>query len=339
MIDLRSDTVTRPDAGMRAAMAAAEVGDDVFGEDPTVNRLQRAVADLLGKQDALFTPSGVMANQIGVRVHTEPGDEAIVERSCHIFNYECGSAAVLSGVQLNPLDGERGLLDAAQVRAAVRRGHYWEPRTRLVCLENTANKAGGTVYPLERVRAIAAVARELKLAMHLDGARLWNACAATGLEPSAYAGLFDTVSVCLSKGLGAPVGSVLAGTHTHIERARRWRKVLGGGMRQAGILAAAGLYALEHNRPRLAEDHVKAQTLARGLAKLRAFRIDPAAVQTNIVMFDVVGGDADAVVEKLAQAGVAMSAFGPSTVRATTHLDVSGADIERALEIVARLFA
>ena len=339
MVDLRSDTVTKPSAGMRRAMAEAEVGDDVYGEDPTVNRLQEQVAELLGKEAALFVPTGVMGNQLALKAHTRPGDEVIVERQSHIFNYESGAPAVLSGLQLHVLDGARGLLRPEQVRAAIRPDHYWEPTTRLVCLENTVNKAGGTVYPLDRTHAIAEVVREHNLGFHLDGARIWNAAAATGIAERALAAPFDTVSVCLSKGLGAPVGSVLAGSAALIQAAHRYRKLFGGGMRQVGILAAAGLYALEHHRPRLAEDHEKARRLADGLADLDAFRLDLATVETNIVMFDVVAGDAQPVVARLRDEGVLLSLFGPATIRATTHRDVSLGDIDRALAVIRRCYA
>ena len=339
MIDLRSDTVTRPPEGMRRAMYEAEVGDDVFGEDPTVNRLQETVADLLGKEAGLFIPSGMMGNQIGLQVHTQPGDEVIVERTCHIFNYESGASGALSGVVLNVLDGERGLLTADQVRAAVRHGYYWESPSRLLCLENTLNKAGGVIYPLDRMKALAAVARKHNLRLHLDGARLWNATAATGIPEKDYAALFDTVTVCLSKGLGAPVGSVITGSKDHIKAAHRYRKLLGGGMRQVGILAAAGLYALAHHRPHLAEDHAKARRLAEGIAELPAFSIDLDTVETNIVMFDVAEGGSLAMLETLQAEGVAMVPFGPTTIRATTHRDVSMDDIEKALAVMNRLFA
>lgn len=331
MIDLRSDTVTRPSEGMRRAMYEAEVGDDVFGEDPTVIRLQNTVAELLGKESALFVPSGVMGNQLGIKVHTRPGDEVIVERSSHIFNYESGAAGLLSGVQLHILDGVQGILTAQQVEAAVRPGHYWEPRSRLVCLENTVNKAGGVIYPLENLRAIASLARKYGLSLHLDGARLWNATAATGIPEKTYAAPFDTVNVCLSKGLGAPVGSLIAGSSDLIAEAHRYRKLFGGGMRQIGILAAAGLYALEHQRPRLAEDHEKAKVLAEGIAEIKAFHIDLRTVETNIVMFDVNGSTASSVLDDLNREGILMVAFGPKTIRATTHCDVSMEDIKRVV--------
>ncbi len=339
MIDLRSDTVTRPSEGMRRAMYEAEVGDDVFGEDPTVNRLQETVAELLGKEAGLFVPSGVMSNQVALKTHTQPGDEVIVERTCHIFNYETGASAVLSGVQLHLIDGERGLLTADQVRQAVRADYSWHPSSRLLCLENTLNGAGGLIYPLERTQEIAAAAREHDLRLHLDGARLWNATAATGISEAAYAAPFDTVTVTLSKGLGAPVGSVLVGSKDLIKTAHRHRKRFGGGMRQAGILAAAGLYALEHHRPHLADDHAKARRLAEGIAELSAFAIDLDTVETNIVVFDVVEGGAMPVLDALQEQGVAMVPFGPATIRATTHRDVSMDDIETALAVMHRLFS
>ncbi len=334
MIDLRSDTVTRPTSGMRKAMAEAVVGDDVFGEDPTVRRLEETVAGLLGMETALFVSSGVMGNQLALRLNTDPGDEVILDVNAHICNYESGAAPVLSGVQFATLQGSRGLLSAEQVRLAVRGGHDWEARSRLVCLENTHNKAGGVIYPMETIREIQAVAKQHDLRLHLDGARIWNASAATGIAESEYARGFDTVSVCLSKGLGAPVGSVLAGSAETMRHARRFRKMLGGGMRQVGILAAAGLYALEFHRPALAEDHVKARRLAQGLAEHPLIRLDPATVETNIVMFDVKEGSAEDWIRALASSGVLMVPFGPRTIRATTHRDLSEGDIERALESI-----
>jgi threonine aldolase len=331
MIDLRSDTVTRPSDGMRQAMAQAEVGDDVYGEDPTVNRLQERIADRFGTEAALFVPSGTMANQICVNVLTDPGDEVILERSSHVFNYESGAAGLLSGVQLHPVDGG-GLLSAEQVEAAIRPEADVLPRTGLVCLENTANKPGGLVYPMDRIEAIAEVVRRHDLAFHLDGARLWNASAATGIPEQEYAAPFDLTWAALSKGLGCPAGSVIAGPERLIAEARRTRKQLGGGMRQAGILAAAGLYALKHHRPRLEEDHRKARRLAEGLAELDAFTIDLDRVETNIVIFHVADGPAQPVVDALKDEGVLLTPFGPSTIRATTHRDVPADGIDRALD-------
>ncbi|NNE69956.1 MAG: low specificity L-threonine aldolase [Rhodothermales bacterium] len=322
---------------MRQAMASAEVGDDVFGEDPTVLRLQERVADLLGKEAALFVPSGSMANQLAVRVQTQPGDEVICEAACHIVNYESAAAPVLSGVQLLPIHGDRGRLSPEQVSAAVRHAYYWEPQSRLVCLENTANKAGGTVLDQDEVVAVGEVVRSRGLAFHLDGARLWNAAVASGLSEKELAAPFDTVSVCLSKGLGAPIGSLLAGPAEVVTKAHRWRKVLGGGMRQVGILAAAGLHALEHHRSDLAADHARARRLASGLASCGSVTIDPDSVETNIVMFDVEGFTALEALERLREAGVLMVPFGPQRIRATTHRDLGDADIEAALAACGRV--
>ncbi|MDQ3862936.1 MAG: aminotransferase class I/II-fold pyridoxal phosphate-dependent enzyme, partial [Actinomycetota bacterium] len=264
MIDLRSDTVTRPTEGMRRAMLEAPVGDDVFGEDPTVNRLEEYVADLLGKEAALYAPSGTMTNQIGVHTSTNPGEEVLLHEGSHIFVYEAGAPAMLSGVQLRTLPGERGVLDPETIRAAVRPEDVHFPRSRLLCLENTHNAAGGTIFPLEDFAAASATAKELGLKVHLDGARLFNAQVATGVAASEWCARADTVSVCSSKGLGAPVGSLLAGDAKTIMEARRARKAFGGGMRQAGIIAAASLYAFENHVDRLAEDHGHARNLASG---------------------------------------------------------------------------
>lgn len=336
MIDLRSDTVTRPTLAMREAMASAEVGDDVFGEDPTVNRLQETVAVMLGKEAGLFVPSGVMGNQLALKLHTQPGDEVIVERQCHIFNYESGAPGLLSGVQLAVLDGNNGILEAEQISRAVRPGYYWEAPSRLVCLENTINKAGGVIYPLVQQRAIADVAREAGLALHLDGARLWNAAIGSGHSEKELAAPFDTVNVCLSKGLGAPAGSVLVGSREHIKKAHRYRKLFGGGMRQVGILAAAGLYALAHHHDRLADDHTNAYYLAEGIASIPSFSVDLATVQTNIVMFDVRNHPVSTVLERLQGEGILMVPFGPATIRATTHLDVSTEDIQHVLSVMKK---
>ena len=338
MIDLRSDTVTRPDRGMRQAMYDAEVGDDVFGEDPTVNALQEEVADLLGKEAGLFVTSGMMGNQLGLYVHTKRGDEVLVERSSHIFNYESGAAGAVSGVVLNALDGTGGLLTPAQVRGAIRHGYYWESRTRLLCLENTLNAAGGALYPLERIQSLTNVARASGLQCHLDGARLWNAAVATGISEAAYAAPFDTATVCLSKGLGAPAGSVFLGSRETVAEAHRIRKMLGGGMRQVGILAAAGRYALRNNhRADLAEDHAKAQLLAEGLASLPGITVQAPA--TNIVLFTLHNDDALPFLASLKSNGLAMVPFNKRVVRATTHRDVSHDDIERALRILRRTLA
>ena len=334
MIDLRSDTVTRPSQGMRQAMYEAEVGDDVYGEDPTVNRLQERVAAVLGKEAALFVPSGTMANQICLHVLTDPGDEVLLERGSHVFNYESGAAGLLSGIQLHPLDGDRGRLSPSQVDAAVRPAADVLPRTRAVSVENTANKAGGVVYSPDRIQSIAEVARAHDLHLHLDGARLWNAAAALEVEEQALAAPADLVWVALSKGLGAPVGSVIAGPSPLIDTARRTRKQFGGGLRQAGILAAAGLYAIEHHRPALDRDHEKAHRLAEGIAACPQFSVDPAEVDTNIVIFEGPADRAANIVEDLQEDGVLLTPFGPSTIRATTHRDVSMDETEEALSII-----
>ena len=340
-IDLRSDTVTRPSAEMRSVMASAEVGDDVYGEDPTVNRLQERIARLLGKENALFVTSGTMGNQLSIKVHTQPGDELIAERDAHIFQYETGGAAFLSSVQVHTVHGERGILTAGRVREAIRPDIYYMPRTRLVCLENTHNRAGGTIYPLRVIEEIEALAREKKLKMHLDGARLWNACVATGIAPATYAGFFDSVSVCLSKGLGAPVGSVIAGSREFIDSARHYRKIFGGGMRQAGILAAAGLYALDHNIARLQEDHEKAKILAGALARAKGCTIDPNSVETNIVIADIsrTGVGTSLIIEKLKEKGVLIGDAGSTRIRFVTHLDVSLEHVQTAARYIEEVFA
>jgi len=339
VIDLRSDTVTQPTPEMRAAMAAAEVGDDVFGDDPTVNELERRTAEVLGKAAAVYVPSGTMSNQLAIRAHTEPGDEIILEAMGHSFYYEGGGAAALSGVTCRTLPGERGIFTAGQVAAALRPANVHYPPTRLVCIENTSNCGGGSVWPLERIVEVEAVAREAGLKMHMDGARLWNAAVATGISEREYAEHFDTVSVCFSKGLGAPVGSALAGGAEFIERARRFRKMLGGGMRQAGIIAAGALYALDHHRDRLADDHANAKALAEGIADLPVVTLEPAEVETNIVLFGVGPTPSKELVARLAEAGVAVLATGPDKVRAVTSLMVSRDDVTGAIEVFRRVLA
>ncbi len=339
MIDLRSDTVTRPTPAMRAAMHAAEVGDDVFHEDPTVNRLEEHVAQRLGKEAALFVPSGTMSNQIAVKVHTQPGDELLCDVNCHIYNYEAGGPAVLSGVTCHTLAGDDGILDVSQLEDQVRPDDAHQVRTRLVCLENTHNRGGGRVYPFEKIQAIHAWTRKHGLILHLDGARLWNAVVATGIAANEWAEMFDTVSVCFSKGLGAPVGSALAGPREFVARARRIRKLFGGGMRQAGVLAAAALYALDHHVERLAEDHRHAQLIARAIADTPGLELTPPEVETNLIWFRVDRGlgTAKDVAAALRERGVLVHAAGPQRLRACTHLDVSAAQAERAAETIRRL--
>lgn len=340
VIDLRSDTVTKPTPAMRQAMAAAEVGDDAYGEDPTVNRLQEMVAQLLGKESALFVPSGTMANQLAIRCQTHPGDEIICEATSHFLDYEVGGAAALSGVSTRPLRGEGGVITAEQVQEALRPQAYYFPRTRLVVLENTHNLAGGTVWPLEEIQKIRALAQAHGLRMHLDGARLWNASVASGIPPHAFAAAFDSVSVCFSKGLGAPAGSALAGTTEFIATARRFRKMFGGGMRQSGILAAAAIYALEHHYERLRDDHASARTLAEGLANVAALQIDLPRVQTNIIKITIADEQVDCVaaIAALKDEGVWVTATGASSFRAVTHRDIAASDIPRALAAFTDVF-
>jgi threonine aldolase len=334
LIDLRSDTVTRPAEGMRRAMIEAPVGDDVFGEDPTVKRLEEYVADLLGKEAALYAPSGTMTNQIGVHVNTSRGEEVLLHEGSHIFVYEAGAPAMLSSVQVRTLPGENGVLDPDTVRAAVRPDDVHFPRSRLVCLENTHNTAGGKVFPLEDFAAVAATAKELGLKVHLDGARLFNAQAATGILAREWCAHADTVSVCSSKGLGAPVGSLLAGDEETIGEARRARKAFGGGMRQAGIIAAASLYAFENHIDRLSEDHERARNLAAGL---REAGYDAREPETNLVLVAV--ERPSEFLDALAREGVLATPGKPGFVRLCTHLDAGDEDIEAAVEAAARITA
>jgi threonine aldolase len=333
-IDLRSDTVTKPTSAMRKAMAEAEVGDDVFGEDPTVNALQGKVAKILGKEAAIFVPTGTMANQLSIRSHTQPGDEVIVEVSSHPYNFEGGGGSALSGIQFHCLVGIRGILDASQIEEAIRPDDHHFPITRLVCLENTHNRGGGSIYPISKMGEIYRLAKSRGLLVHLDGARLWNASVAAGVQPHEYAQWADSVSVCLSKGLGAPVGSLVAGSRPFIDRVHRFRKMFGGGMRQVGIIAAAGIYALDHHMERLKEDHQNAKRLALGLKELKGISINPDHVETNMVIFDVVntGMTAPQVTEAMKREGVLIHAFGKTHIRLVTHLDVSNEDIDRGLQ-------
>lgn len=339
-IDMRSDTITQPTDAMREAMAHAPVGDDVYGEDPTVNQLQKRVADLLGKPGALFVPSGVMSNQLAIKVNTQPGDEVIVEKDSHIFNYETSAPSILSSVQLHPIIGERGVLRAEQLAPAVRPGVYYMMRTSLICLENTHNRAGGAIYPIDEIERIRNFAKALGLKLHLDGARLWNASVASGISPKEYAKHFDTISVCFSKGLGAPVGSALVGSEESIEKARKFRKILGGGMRQAGIIAAGALYALENHVDRLKEDHVKAKVFAEHIAGNPRLVIDMKTVQTNMVVFDIThtGKSTEEVLAALRSKNVILSDANYTSLRAVTHLNVSLEQVRRAAEIVAAMF-
>ncbi len=333
VVNLYSDTQTRPGAAMREAMARAEVGDEQRGLDPTVNALQDEVAELLGKEAALFLPSGSMCNQIAVRLHIRPlGDEMYLHRLAHPITAEAGGAAALSGAMVMPLEGEGGMFDGAALRERMRDpSDSHEPRSRLVTVEQTTNLGGGRVWPRERLGEVLDVAREFGLRTHLDGARLLNAVVASGVSAAAYAAGFETAWIDFSKGLGAPVGACLAGSRDLIEEARRYKQMLGGSMRQAGIVAAGARHGLQHNVERLAEDHANARLLAEGLAALDGVEIDPATVETNIVIFDV--ADAVGLQAALADAGVEMSAL-EGRVRAVTHLDVDRAGVERALAVV-----
>ncbi|ODT43462.1 MAG: threonine aldolase [Nitrospira sp. SCN 59-13] len=342
MIDLRSDTVTKPSPAMREAMARAEVGDDIYGEDPTVNRLQEVCAALVGKRSALFVPSGTLGNQLSIRAQAEPGREVIVEGRSHIIRYEQGAAAALAGVQLHWVTGTDGLMTAEQVQCAIRPKDPYSIQSALICVENTHNAGGGRVYPLSTIQAIRAIATAHGIPMHLDGARLFNAVVASGVPAAEYAKHFETVTFCLSKGLGAPAGSLIATDDLDVmERLRRFRRMYGGAMRQSGILAAAGLYALDHHIARLPEDHANAKRLAARLQQIPAVTIDPSLVETNILFFDVHSPKISipAFVAALKQKGVLINAVGGSTCRAVTHLDVSAKAIEQAADHVAHLLS
>jgi threonine aldolase len=339
MVDLRSDTVTRPTAGMRAAIASAEVGDDVLGDDPTVRALEERIAGILGKEAALFFPSGIMANQAAILALSRPGTEVVIDSTGHIFDWEELASAHWAGVQLRTVTTPDGILTPDLVRGALRPTGRLHIETSLILLENTHNSAGGKVLPLETLRGIRELSRERGIPIHLDGARLWNAAAASGVPEATYAAEVDTVMVTLSKGLGCPVGSMLAGSAETMERAWRIRRRLGGAMRQAGILAAAGLYALDHHRDRLHEDHTRARRLAARLAELPGLRV--LTPETNIVMIETTHPELDALrlLASLQEHDVHLSQFGPRRIRAVTHLDVGDAEIDRAVEAFAGVLA
>lgn len=341
IVDLRSDTVTKPTPEMRRAMAEAEVGDDVFGEDPTVNRLEAAAAERLGKEAGLFVVSGTMGNQVSLMAQTQRGDEVILDESSHIFNYEVAALAVLSAVQPRTLRGRYGILDPEDIRRAIRTPNIHAPRNTLIAVETSHNRGGGTCYPPETLREIRRIATANGMAVHLDGARIFNASIATGTPVRELAAQADSVTFCLSKGLGAPVGSVVVGTRAFIERARRARKMFGGGMRQAGILAAAGVVALERMVDRLREDHENARVLAEGLVTLPGIEIDLSRVQTNIVIFTVQRRDLDApgLVVKLAEQGIKAFAISQDSIRMVTHKDVNRAGILQTLDVLRAILA
>lgn len=337
MIDLRSDTFTKPSAAMLEAMFKAPVGDDVFGEDPSVNRLEDMAAAMFGMEAALFCPSGTMTNQIGIKCHTQPGDEVICDKMSHVYIYEGGGIAFNSGSQVKALEGDRGRINADQIKEAINPDDVHKARTSLVSLENTANRGGGSCYEFTDFELIKEICLNNKLSLHLDGARLWNALVAKGETPKQYGAIFDSISICLSKGLGTPVGSVLLGKRDFIKKARRVRKVFGGGMRQAGYLAAAGIFALENNIDRLAEDHQHAREIAAALAKKEFIgKIMP--VETNIVIFEVEGRfSAKALEEKLKAYDILCIAISPTQVRMVTHLDVTNAMVKDLVRVIEEL--
>jgi threonine aldolase len=338
-VDLSSDTVTKPTQDMRRFMCEAEVGDEQKHEDPTVNLLQEMVAELLGKESALFLPSGTMCNEIALRVHCRHGEEMLAHASAHPIHFEGGGPAALAGVNVRPLDGPRGQYDAATLEGAIRPDNRHMPRSRLVWVEQTSNLGGGSVWPLGRVREVTDVARRRGLATHMDGARLMNAVVASGVSAQEWAAPFDSAWIDFTKGLGAPVGAAIAGTREFIVEAWRLKQQMGGAMRQAGIIAAGGIYALRHHVKRLAEDHANARRLAEGLATLPGVALDPATVETNLVFFDLTGAiDAPGAVQGLLARGIRMGALGPQTIRAVTHLDVSAADIDKTLAAAREIF-
>lgn len=340
VIDLRSDTVTKPTDKMRKAMYEAEVGDDVYSEDPTANELEGFAAELLGKEAALFVPSGVMGNQICLNVLTNPGDEVICEYDSHIFHYESGSPAALSGIQLYPVKVNKGVYKAEEIESLIRpESAYYMPRTKVIEIENTHNRAGGTINPIENIKEIKKLAEKYKLYFHLDGARLWNASVASNISIETYAEQFDTVSCCLSKGLGAPIGSIIAGSKEFIKEAFRVRKAWGGGMRQVGIIAAAGLYALKNNILRLSDDHQRARILAQKLNELDNIEIDLESVQTNILIFEPKNITVEEALEKCSEKGLLLSVGSVGTLRAVTHMDFTDEDLEKSLEILEEVFS
>ncbi|MBI4639094.1 MAG: threonine aldolase family protein [Candidatus Tectomicrobia bacterium] len=338
-IDLISDTVTRPTPEMRRFMSEAEVGDEQNGEDPTVNQLTEMVADMLGKEAAVYLPSGTMCNEIAFAVHCRAGDEIIMDQTAHPLNYEAGGPAVLSGALIRPLQGSRGIFTAAQLEGAIRSESRYHPRSSVVSIEQTSNLGGGAIWPLETIRAVCDLAHQHQLITHMDGARLFNAVVASGISAKEYAASFDSLWVDFSKGLGAPVGSVLAGSEEFIEAAWRWKQRIGGAMRQAGIIAAGCVYALRHHIDRLAEDHENAKRLAYGLAECRGIDLDPGQIETNIVLFDVgkSGFTASEIADRILEYGVRFSVMDKTLLRAVTHLDITGRDIEEAIEVTRKV--
>ena len=338
IIDLRSDTVTKPTEGMLETMMKARVGDDVFGEDPTVNQLQEKVSSMFGMEAGLFVPSGVMSNQLALKVLTNPGEEVIIDYKGHVFNYETAAASLISSVQINPLKGNRGKLSPEMIKEAMRSGQDWEPKPSVVVVENSTNKGGGACYTEEELRNVSAVAGDLGLSLHLDGARIWNAITATGIDPDFFGSLADTITVSFSKGLGAPIGSMLLSSKEKIVKARRFRKMLGGGMRQVGILAAAAEYAIDHNLPLLKEDHRRAKLLAEAISGCSKLEIDPETVETNIVIFEVKSENVESALQKVEKRGICMVPFGAGTIRATFHFEIDDSDLETIIKVIKELF-
>jgi threonine aldolase len=339
IVDLRSDTVTKPTPAMRRAMAEAEVGDDVYGEDPTINKLEQRAAEIFAREAAIFVPTGSMGNSIAIKIHTQPGQEIICEERGHIFNYEMGMLSFFSGCVPRTIFGENGVLTWSEIKKKIAPGIYYRAQTGLISLENTHNMAGGTVYPTAVAEEICDGAHAMGLRVHLDGARIFNASVALGKPVAEITKKFDSVMFCLSKGLGAPVGSLLVGSKKFIEQARVYRKALGGGMRQAGVLAAAGLIALEEGPKRLHEDHANAKLLAEGLAKLRGIKVDPKKVETNIIVFEIsgTGMDSAAFTRKLMEKNVLASGISPTEIRIVTHMDVDRGACERALGAISEI--
>ncbi len=322
---------------MLQAMISADTGDDVFREDPTVNRFEEKMAEMFGMEAGLFVPSGTMSNQLCLKVLTEPGNEVITDELGHVFNYETGAAAHLSSVQLRPLNGTRGKIDATQIAAAIRTKNDWDPISKVIALENTTNKGGGACYSEPELISILSLAEKQGLFIHLDGARIWNAVTATGMKPAFFGSVASTISICFSKGLGAPVGSMMLSSEQKIRKARRYRKMFGGGMRQVGLLAAAADYAVENHWPLLEDDHRRAKKLAMAISDKKGLSIDPETVETNIVIFDVVHESADVVLQQLAEKGVLMVPFGPKTIRATFHFQADDNDLEQTIRVVRNL--
>ena len=340
-IDLRSDTVTKPSKKMRKMIAQAEVGDDVFGDDPTVNRLQETVSGMFAKEAALYVPSGSMGNLVAIKTHTEPGDEIICQEDCHSLNYEAGSLGAIAGLVAHTFRGKYGIFTRGEIEPFIKKKSLHTPPTKLISIENTHNHAGGTIFPLQEIKKLRELADDHGIKMHLDGARIWNAHVATGISLDEYGKYFDSIQCCFSKGLGAPIGSIIIGRADFIERARRFRKMFGGGMRQVGILAAAALYAVENNIPRMAEDHENARYLAENLNAINGVNIDLDTVQTNIVIMDTAssGRTVPDLLAALKEEGVLAVQFGNTKIRCVTHLDIDHKDIKSAIEKFQMVFS